>query len=122
MVAVLLAEAGGEGRRGMECVAEVIFNRSKLKGETVTMVVTRSHQFSCLNGTTPGELYSRMKDHEKAGEALKIARVLLTVPEKIPSRVRGATHYENRKLRPAWAKGKIPVAVIGNHAFWKLSE
>ena len=51
IASVIIAEAGGEGREGMEAVWEVIHTRAKERKLSYTRVVTQRKQFSCLNGT-----------------------------------------------------------------------
>ena len=125
LAAVLAAEASSEGVRGMKAVAEVIYQRSKDKGKTPFQVVTsgtaQRRAFSCLNGTTPDKLYRHWSKDENYDEALKIASLLLREPQRLGSLTNRATHYTQKWEKPYWAKGKKPVAVIGQHAFYRLA-
>jgi spore germination cell wall hydrolase CwlJ-like protein len=42
--------------------------------------------------------------------------------EALEDRTGGATHYHARQIRPGWAEGVNPSAVIGNHIFYQLIE
>lgn len=126
VAAVLAAEASSEGVRGMTAVAEVIRQRAKEKGKTPLQVVTSGTQkrraFSCLNGITPERLYKHWSKDENYTEALKIAALLARQPERLGSLTNRATHYTLKREKPYWAKGKKPVAVIGQHAFYRLTD
>ena len=50
LAAVIIAGAGGEGRKGMEAVYEVIWQRASLQERSYLAVITQRKQFSCLNG------------------------------------------------------------------------
>jgi spore germination cell wall hydrolase CwlJ-like protein len=40
----------------------------------------------------------------------------------LPDPTGGATHYHARAVEPAWAKGKPPIAEIGEHLFYRLTD
>jgi len=124
VAAVLVAEASSEGVRGMMAVAEVIGQRAKDKGKTPLQVVTsgtgQRRAFSCLNGTTPEKLLQHWSKDANYDKALKIALILTRQPERLGGLTNRATHYTRRQEKPYWAKGKKPVAVIGQHAFYRL--
>ena len=126
VAAVLMGEAWGEGERGMVAVAEVINQRSKDQDKTPLQVVTHRkgsvHAFSCLSGTTPDSLVKKFSREAAYQTALKVARLVCQTPEKLPGISRQATHFTNKKERPWWAKDRKPVAVIGNHAFYKMAR
>lgn len=116
VAAVLIGEAGGEGARGMEAVHEVVENRAALHHLTEVSVVTKSEQFSCLNGTSVRSLVAKAKRHPRWKLALEIAA------GKHPTHLaNGATHYDVKTRRPSWSRGLRPVAIIGNHAFYSVS-
>lgn len=120
VAAVLLGEAEGEGEKGMIAVAEVIRKRADQKGVSPLAVVKEPKQFSCMNNLTPPQLirkHWRKKDWELA---LRIARMMYNTPEKLPGITCGATHYAT--YIPRWARGHDPVAVIGNHYFWRFED
>ena len=38
----------------------------------------------------------------------------------VPDPTVGADHYHTTGVSPAWSRGKVPTAVIGNHRFFRL--
>lgn len=118
VAAVLVMEAGGEGRRGMEAVCEVIRNRAELHETTVVKIVADPWQFSCLNGTTIDKLVARAMRSKAWPIACEVAAGAET------HRTRGATHYyaKTMKTPPAWARAFKPCAVVGRHKFFKIAK
>jgi spore germination cell wall hydrolase CwlJ-like protein len=121
LAAVLLAEAGGEGRVGIEAVAEVVRNRCQQQGWSIQRVITAPQAFSCLNGTDVDHLYARMRRRGNWQLGLEVAQTLYRHPARLPARVHGATHYDRVDRRPYWTVGAHLVAVVGRHAFWRLT-
>ena len=119
VAAVLLAEARGEGETGMMAVAEVIRHRADQKGVSMLAVV-HAGAFSSLNGTTRDKLLRRFEHHPLFPEALRIARLAYNEPQKLRNLSHSATHFTDKDERPYWAEGHTPVAVIGNHTFYRL--
>ena len=117
VAAVLVAEAGGErdAVRSMRAVREVIQTRAGQQRRSEVAVVTARLQFSCLNGTTPAQLVARARQHPRWPAALELARAPVPVAS-----VGQADHYHALTVRPVWASGQRPVAVVGNHAFFRL--
>ena len=126
VAAVLMGEAWSEGVRGMTAVAEVIHERSKAKRWSPLRVVTahrgRIHAFSCLNGTTLDQLISKFKEKGDYRKARQVAKTTCQTPEQLPGISKAANHYSRVDEQPYWAKGHLPVAVIGRHAFYKLKH
>jgi spore germination cell wall hydrolase CwlJ-like protein len=122
VAAVLIAEAGGEGKVGMEAVAEVILNRHLHSKRSFMQIICKPKAFSCLNNTTKGRLKKRAARHPRYKEALAIARTLFRHPDALPRRLNGANHYARSEVQPYWADGVAPVAVLGHHTFWKLGS
>jgi spore germination cell wall hydrolase CwlJ-like protein len=122
VAAVLVAEAGGEGKTGMEAVAEVMLNRQFHSHRQIIEIVREPYAFSCLNKTSRDRLYARALRHRRFKEALLISRILFRDPSALPRRVNGADHYATPEARPSWAEGIEPVAIIGHHIFWKLDS
>lgn len=114
VAAVIILEAGGEGQRGMQAVAEVIHTRSRERRTTKREVVTQPFQFSCLNSRTPAQAVARARAHPQWSTALRLALL------KSATLTRGANHYCTRTVKPSWAAGQRPVAIIGGHVFFKL--
>jgi len=126
VAAVLMGEAWSEGVEGMTAVAEVIYQRSSEKGRTPFRTVAghrgRAHTFSCVNGTTLDNLIRKFRRQPAFGDALKLAQVVCETPEKLPGITHAANHYTVLTERPFWVGGHEPVAVIGRHAFYRLSQ
>ena len=114
----ILAEARGEGQGGMYAVGAVIAQRAFERKRTPTEVCLKKWQFSCWNGKKLKDLEHLLKVPQ-AKYALALAKNI-----KLLSRdyVGFANHYHATwmKKKPYWAKGKKPVKVIGQHAFYKL--
>ena len=121
VAAVLLAEARGEGETGMVAVAEVIRRRADQKGISPLLVV-KPGAFSSLNGKTHDQIVRQFENHPMFPQALRIARTLYNEPEKLRNITKGATHFTHKAETPYWAVNQTPVAVIGNHAFYRLAN
>tara|TARA_Y100000310_G_scaffold306589_1_gene347868 strand:- start:920 stop:1405 length:486 start_codon:yes stop_codon:yes gene_type:complete len=127
----ILGEARGEGKTGMYAVACIISQRSINRKLTPTQVCLqnrlvkgrRIHQFSCWNytsltqhGRNRAKLNALLKTKE--GEyAMLLASNIHNLKREY---VKGADHYCTLNVHNYWTKGQIPVAVIGNHKFFKL--
>lgn len=120
VAAVLLAEARGEGQTGMIAVAEVIRRRADQNNIT-PLAVVKPGAFSSLNGKTHDQILREFQHHPMFPEALRIARLIYNEPEKLRDITHGATHFTNKRETPYWAVNQTPVAVIGNHAFYRLN-
>ena len=118
VAATILAEARGEGHGGMYAVAAVIAQRAFERKRTPKEICLQPYQFSCWNGKRLKDLEHLLKVPQ-ADYALALAKNI-----KLLSRdyVGFANHYHATwmKKKPYWAKGKKPVKVIGQHAFYKL--
>ena len=114
----ILAEARGEGTTGMYAVAAVIAQRSNERKLTPSQVCLQRLQFSCWNGKKLKDLEHLLKVPQ-AKYALLLARNVLHLSREY---VGFANHYHATwmKKKPYWAKGKTPVKIIGQHAFYKL--
>jgi spore germination cell wall hydrolase CwlJ-like protein len=118
-----MAEARGEGVVGMTAVGEVIANRARKRQIPPGLVVQEAYQFSPLNRTTPYALVSRYENMPLYREALRIAKTVIQTPAKLPGLAAGGDHFEHiRAPVPRWARGRRPVAVVGGHRFWLLSN
>ena len=114
----ILAEARGEGKRGMYAVACVISKRMKERKKTGAQVCLQPWQFSCWNKNDPQRPHLRkLLRHELAPYAMKLAKNIDNLQLKF---VEFANHYHTKRVSPYWSKGKRPVATIGNHLFFKL--
>ncbi|MGB4057466.1 MAG: cell wall hydrolase [Alphaproteobacteria bacterium] len=127
----LWGEARGEGPDGMEAVACVIFNRVKIANENggrwwwggnIIQVCQKPYQFSCWNRSDPNFQKLQAVDETDLyfATALRIAR--RAIAGSITDTTNGATHYHAKTATPYWARGEVPVAVIGNHIFYRVME
>ena len=114
----ILAEARGDGRAGMYAVAACIKVRAQKRNLSFKQVCLQPYQFSCWNGKSLKSMEHLLKVPQ-AKYAIALAKNI-----KLLSRdfVGYANHYHATwmKKKPYWAKGKKPVKVIGQHAFYKL--
>ena len=121
-------EARGEGSIGMQAVACVILNRVRVSeeqhgfwwGDNIIQVCQKPYQFSCWNKSDPNfkQLLKLSKDDPYFATALRIARRALH--SRIDDITNGADHYHAAEISPYWARNEKPVAVIGNHIFYRL--
>ena len=114
----LLAEARGEGQRGMAAVACVIRQRAEERGLSFKQVCLQKWQFSCWNGKDAKDLKHLLEEPQA-----KYALWLEANMDKLkPDALGHANHYHATWMKklPYWAKGKKPVKIIGQHAFYKL--
>ncbi len=117
VAAVLVAEAGGErdAARAMRAVREVIQVRAYERRQTEHAVATAPRQFSCLNRIAPARLVAIARQHPRWTEAVRLA----AAPVK-QATVGQSNHYHAMTVRPSWAVGQRPVAVVGSHVFYRL--
>ena len=124
--AVIAAEASNQGRAGMVAVAEVIHQRVAESGWTTFQVVTHGNRregkyaFSCLNRTTPTALVKKWQRDPAYDTALELAQLLCEAPEKLPDTTRSANFFKRSGAKPEWARGRNPVVVIKDHAFYRI--
>ena len=137
VAAVIIAEGGGESKRGMCAIYEVIHTRASHRGTSCVIEATRSsvvrnrviHQFSCLNNTSPEKLVRRCSTHKHYkwvhDELLKfVPLTMFTVQENTHklNRNRADHYYAHKKIaKPYWG-GALEGKVVGNHKFYKLTK
>ena len=112
----LLAEARGEGVKGMEAVAMVIKQRMADRNQTASQVCLTVKQFSCWNGKG----YDDLKNLWQSPAAPDAIDVVRRFNQLDTAAISHANHYCTLQVNPYWSKGKAPVAVIGNHKFFKI--
>ncbi len=130
----ILGEARGEGKAGMYAVATVINQRAINRNKTPKQVCLQPWQFSCwnesdVNRAKLGELYLT---HPMRDYAIRLAA---NITELKRSYTKNADHYCHINENPYWSyrKDKLnnsrivkiiikPVAIIGNHKFYKLRK
>lgn len=117
VAACLILEAGGEGRVGMQAVANVIANRSAKSGKSLEREALKKWQFSCFNGISKEAAVAKARKHSAWPVAAELAKEAES--GALPDITHGATHYYAPKVcgTPAWA-WKLPYCgTIGNHKF-----
>lgn len=111
--ATLILEAGVETMTGRKCVWEVIRNRMRKRGQTISQVILARKQFSCWNGVrNRAAEIERLRSHRLWTEAV------LIVTHYKGNMTKGATHYHATYVSPKWAKGKTPCLTVGRHKFY----
>lgn len=118
IASVLVAEAGGEGIKGMQAVFEVIQTRSKERKVSRFQVVTQKYQFSCYNAywKNPIGFINKWKSHSRYQSAL------LIVKSYKGNLTKGSNHYVVKTINPEWSRGIKPLVVIGNHKFFLIDS
>lgn len=126
VASVLMGEAWSDGAPGMIAVGEVIHQRTLDKREAPLQIISahhgKVHAFSCLNGKSIDQLIEKFSPEPQFQTALQLASIVCRAPERLPNITNAANHYTRVSERPYWARGKRPVAIIGNHAFYKLEH
>ena len=114
----ILAEARGEGEKGMYAVGAVIAQRAFERKQTPTEVCLKKWQYSCWNGKSLKSMEHLLKGSQ-AKYAITVAKNIKTLSREY---VGYANHYHATWMKklPYWAKGQKPVKTIGQHAFYKL--
>lgn len=113
----ILAEARGEGDKGMGAVAAVIAQRAIDRKQTWQKVCLAKWQFSCWNSKKISDL-DHLLDVPQAKMAIYLAKNMHRIDR---AKIGNANHYYADYIKaPYWAKGEKPVAKIGRHIFYKL--
>ena len=115
VIATLILEAGGEGKKGMEAVYEVILNRAKVRKKTPFQIVTQRKQFSCFDSGVERAV-------EKAKKHPRWALAESIVKSPVTNFTKGSTFYHTTKVNPYWKdiflKRGAQTTLIGNHIFY----
>ena len=114
----ILAEARGEGERGMAAVACVIRQRAEERNLSFDQVCLQKWQFSCWNGKQIKDLNHLLKKPQAEYALWLEANMDKLKPEALGN----ANHYHATWMKklPYWAEGKKPVKIVGQHAFYRL--
>jgi spore germination cell wall hydrolase CwlJ-like protein len=122
LAATVYLEARDQSGLGQLAVAEVVLRRREIGrwGDGVCAVVTKSKQFA-PGIVKPTYRFKNLKAWERAwhiaGEALMVWSQPPVLRQLV---VPGADHFVALgKAQPDWAQGQ-PVAVIGDHTFYRL--
>ncbi len=119
----LWGEARGEGKDGMQAVANVIMNRvarGGWYGLTPAEVCQKPKQFSCWNSSDPNykKMLSVTTSDPQFRQAWQIAEQ--AVAGKLPDITGGATEYHTKSIKPAWNWQKLAqTTTIGDHIFYR---
>lgn len=119
----LWGEARGEGRSGMEAVANVVMNRVLLGGwwgDEVIAVCLKPHQFSAWNENDPNRArMEALKPGDDRNYDLALVIADDAIAGRLPDRTGGATHYHTTAIQPGWTDGAERTATIGSHIFYR---
>ena len=114
----ILAEARGEGERGMYAVACVIAQRA-IEGKTrPDLVCIAPAQFSCWNPSNAQ--YKKLNSLLTIPESVYALKLVDKLGKLKRSYVGYANHYHTHTVAPSWSRGKAPVKIIGGHRFFRL--
>lgn len=129
LTSVIVAEARGETWLGKVAVAWIIVNRharpswwsrekDTVPDDTIAAVCVDSWQFSGLNTDDPNLRFAMIlpPSHPVYLECQHAALTAVLGHEEDPTN--GSAHYHHTRIKPDWAKGKIPVCTIGHHQFY----
>ena len=115
----IYGEARGEGKKGMQAVANVVMNRVKKGGwwgASIKDVVLKPYQFSCWNENDPNRAIILKATDAQLKQAREIADA--AIAGTLPDITGGATHYHAKSITPYWAASLTKTASIGNHVFY----
>lgn len=130
----LWGEARADGVVAMAAVAAVVVNRMRASaaclgrgqaalwwgGPDAGSVCRAPWQFACWSQGNP--LRPRLLALEPDSADLAAARLVAdaALEGRLGDPTRGADHYHLQIERPAWARGRRPLVVIGRHHFYRL--
>lgn len=116
-------EARGEPWDGKVAVAWVIRNRADNPGwwgRNVAEVCLQPFQFSCWLHNDPNRVKCIQATEVDLRECRKAVEAVFDGTE--PDITNGADHYHHKTILPRWATGEKPVAIIGDHKFYRLRD
>lgn len=111
-------EARSEPFEGQVAVAQVVLRRANFDERRVCREVYRPAQFSWTASRPP------VRDRKAWAKAVRAAKVafLWARGAPTPDYSAGATHYHTRFVCPRWSAGKVRVAEIGDHEFYRRKK
>ena len=115
-------ESRGESERGMKAVAHVTLNRVMHKSfpKSVCAVVYQKQNRVCQFSWYCDGQTDHIRNRDAWLKSMQIAFFALTKQSRDPTA--GATHFYNyRIVEPEWSRRFRQTAVIGNHAFLKMT-
>ncbi len=122
VAATIWGEARNQGDEGLRAVACVIANRARTHYRRCAgprEVCVDRWQFSCWNDGDPNRaklLTVARQPDAVFKQALAIAADVLA--NRLADITRNARHYHASRVKPSWARGKSPCAVVGDHLFY----
>lgn len=134
MALTVWAEARGESVKGQTAVAWVIKNRylnprwwsrnkDAIPDDTIAAVCKDPWQFSCWNPNDPNRARLENPATLMRPDVLAIRGLCECVlKDEIPDPTKRSDHYCTTKIarHTNWAKGRKPVAMIGQHLFYRI--
>jgi len=120
VAAVLMAEAWNQGSKGMLGVGEVIATRARDNRQTPWGVVTMEGAFSCLRRRSIDQWIRHFQTTKDWPSVVAIAQRVVQKPGSLPGMTKGANHFTRKEEKPYWARGRRPVFILKDHAFYKL--
>ncbi|MDE2073038.1 MAG: cell wall hydrolase [Alphaproteobacteria bacterium] len=116
-------EARGEGIRGQEAVAEVVFHRVRSAGYpgTICGVVFEGAELrhACQFSFTCNGDMDRTKDPRAWAEARLLAAKIMEGAVPLSDMTEHAISYHATDVDPAWAGQMVRTVQIGNHIFYR---
>lgn len=122
---VVAGEARNQRTTAVEGVCNVIYNRAKRTGASLSWVVKARKQFSALNANDPNRRiimaasFKRTRSYDRVGRICRDVFVGRQLSSAIDV-TDGADHYYSGDRVPYWARGHTPIARIGAFKFFKL--
>jgi spore germination cell wall hydrolase CwlJ-like protein len=119
---VMYYEARGEGAKGEEAVAEVVFHRMRHGdyGHSICAVVYEGagHPGCQFSFACNGALKEAREPHAWRNAEILAARIL-TGEVRLHDSTEGATSYHAASVQPDWATTLTRTTQIGNHVFYR---
>jgi spore germination cell wall hydrolase CwlJ-like protein len=119
---VLYFEARGEGRKGQQAIAEVVFHRMNTGnyGHSICAVVYEGagHSGCQFSFTCNGDL-TRSKQSGAWRDSEVLAAQILTGEVPLHNATAGATNFHAVSVAPEWADAMNKTTQIGNHIFYR---
>ncbi|CDP52357.1 hypothetical protein [Devosia sp. DBB001] len=119
VIDTLIAEAGGEGRKGLIAAAWALQQRAEARGMTLDQVVRQPGQFEGYSN--PGSGAQKAQQNSKLRSQVE-AIVEGVQKGTIPNPVPGADHFLSGNAKPGWSKNMDLVATIGGHRFYASGD
>ena len=114
-------EGRGEGTNGMYVVGCIVQQRSIDWRLNPADVCLQPRQFSCWNKATEADKEFRALPRcPEADYAQTLAKAIVNGQTLDRKSIGFANHYCRVDCHPKWANGVKPVAVVGEHQFFKL--